>query len=110
MPNSDNAKIEKELARLAATFFERESNRDALITVTRAEVGRGWKTATIFISVLPTEKEKAALDFLMRLRSELRTYIKEHMRSRAIPFMSVEIDQGEKARQHIDEISRKIEK
>lgn len=103
---NDDAKIQKELQRLAAAFFAIESNRDALISVTRVEVGKNWKTATVFLSVMPESKEKAAYDFAMRMRADLRTYLKEHMRSRALPFISIEIDAGEKHRQKIDQLSK----
>lgn len=106
MADVNDKRFEEEIKRLSATFFQTESNRDGLISVTHVDIGKGRKTATVYISVMPEKKEKAAYDFLMRMRTDLRTYIKEHMRTRTIPFMSIEIDQGEKARQNIDRLSK----
>ncbi len=99
-------KLEEQIRRLTAEFLERESNRDALVTVTQAILSPDTKNATVYISVLPETKEKAVLDFAKRLRPEMRTYLKEHMRSRMIPFIEVEIDLGEKHRQKIDNLLR----
>lgn len=99
-------KIEEMIHRLSAEFFERESNRDALVSVTHAMLSSDNKNATIYLSVLPEDKEKAVLDFAKRMRPELREYIKERMRARVIPFLEVEIDMGEKHRQKIDNLLR----
>jgi ribosome-binding factor A len=99
-------KLEEQVKRLAAEFLERESNREALISVTQAILSPDTKKATIYLSVLPESKEKAVLDFAKRMRTEMRTYMKEHMRSRVIPFLEVEIDLGEKHRQKIDNLLR----
>jgi ribosome-binding factor A len=97
-------KVEEMIRRLSAEFFERESNRDALLSVTHATVSPDLKNATIYISVLPEEKENAVLDFAKRKRTDLRTFLKKHMSIRAIPFVEIEIDFGEKHRQKIDKI------
>ena len=99
-------KVREMVKRLSAEFFERESNRDALVSVTHVELSPDTKYATIYLSVLPDSKEKAVLDFAKRLRGELRNYLKDHMRVRVIPFLEVEIDLGEKNRQKIENILR----
>jgi ribosome-binding factor A len=99
-------KLEELIRRNAAEFFERESNRDALVSVTRAVLSPDTKQATIYLSVLPNTKEKAVLDFAKRLRGELRSYLKDHVRTRVIPFVEVEIDMGEKNRQRADDLLR----
>ena len=58
--------------------------------------------------MLPVDKEKAAYDFLKRMRSEFRTYLMGKARMRRIPFFDFEIDGGEKNRQKIDEISHTV--
>ena len=95
-------KVEIQIAQLAASFIERESNKTALITVTRVEVLDRGRSATIFISVLPESGEDSALNFLKRKRHDLRTVIKKGVNMINIPFIDVEIDKGEKARQTID--------
>lgn len=100
-PEKQN-KIEGQIAQLAASFIERESNKTALITVTRVEVADRGRSATIFISVLPENGEESAINFLKRKRNDLRTVIKKGINMINIPFIDVEIDKGEKARQNID--------
>ncbi|MEX0917092.1 MAG: ribosome-binding factor A [Candidatus Paceibacterota bacterium] len=95
-------KVSEEIAHLAAQFLARESNRRSLITVTRSEISPDLKQATIYFTVLPEEKEKDALHFLMRKRSDVRKHIKEHTKLKALPYIDFAIDQGEKNRQHID--------
>ena len=90
--------------RLAAEFFERESNRDALVSVTHVELSPDTKYATVYISVLPESKEHAVLDFAKRLRGDMRAFMKTKMRSRVIPYLEVEIDMGEKNRQKIENL------
>ena len=84
--------------------MEKENNRTSLITVTSASVSRDFKKATVFITVLPDSKEKAALLFVKRKRSELRDYLKKFLKTRNAPFVDIEIDYGEKNRQRIDEL------
>lgn len=102
MDSGKQEKVETQIAQLAAGFIERESNKTALITVTRVEVLDRGRSATIFISVLPESGEESALNFLKRKRHDLRTVIKKGINMANIPFIDVEIDKGEKARQTID--------
>lgn len=103
-----NQKLKKIIKEAAANFIERESNFTSLITVTDVAVLQNGKMATIFFTVLPEEKEKAALDFTKRQRREFREFFKSKARMRAIPFFDFEIDKGEKNRQKIDEIGRSV--
>ncbi len=101
-----NEKVANFLKELSAQFLEHESNGTSLITVTSCNVSPDLKRATIFITVLPDEKETSALAFVKRQRSELRDYIKKNMQTKVIPFVDIEIDHGEKNRQKIDELLR----
>ncbi len=101
-----NEKVANFIKELGAKFLEREGNRTSLITVTNCTVSPDLKQATLFISVLPVSKENAALGFAKRNRGELRNYIKKNMNTKVIPFIEIEIDQGEKNRQKIDELLR----
>jgi ribosome-binding factor A len=95
------------LKEIAADFFGRESSNMSLITVTRTEVSPDLENCTIFISVLPESKEKAALDFAKRQLPDLRTFVKGKTRTKMLPFFRVELDYGEKNRQNIDSIGFK---
>ena len=94
------------LMNLTAEFLERESNRQSLVTVTSAKVSSDLKKATVYITVLPEEKEEAALDFAKRKRKELREYVKERIEFRVLPFIDIEIDKGQKIEQKIDALSQ----
>jgi len=101
-----NKKVANLLKELGAQFLERENNNTSLITVTSCTASPDLKRATIFITVLPNEKEAKALAFVKRKRGELREYIKKNMQIKIIPFIDIQIDLGEKNRQKIDELLR----
>ena len=101
-----NERVANIIKELSAQFLGRENNRTSLITVTSANVSPDLKRATIFITVLPSSKEKVALDFIKRKRGELRDFLKENIPIKIIPFLDVELDLGEKNRQKIDELLR----
>jgi len=97
-------KIANHIKELAAIFIEREAGSTSLITVTRVLLSPDKKKATIMVSVLPREKESAAYGFIRRNLGELRKYVSKGLRVNPVPFLSVEIDEGEKNRQRIDEL------
>lgn len=99
--------ISLEIQGIAQDFFQRESSGASLITVTRTEVSPDMRHATIFITALPESKETAALDFAKRMRSDLRHVVMKRLPVKVIPFFEIEIDYGEKNRQHIDSLLRK---
>lgn len=106
MATNRKEKVANLIKELSAEFLERENNRTSLITVTSANCSPDLKRGTIYITVLPESKEKSALEFIKRKRSDLRNYIKKKMNIKNIPFLDVEIDSGEKNRQKIDELLR----
>jgi ribosome-binding factor A len=101
-------KILELLKHLASQFLELESNGSSLVTVTDAKVSDDYKTATIFFTVFPDNKEKAVLDFVKRKRTEFKHFVKTESKLGRIPFFDFAIDEGEKNRQKIDEISQKL--
>lgn len=101
-----NEKVANQIKELAAQFLGRENNRTSLITVTSADASPDLKKATVFITVLPSTKEKLALEFVKRKRGEIRDFLKKNMTIKTIPFIDIEIDKGEKNRQKIDELLR----
>ncbi|MEK7539480.1 MAG: ribosome-binding factor A [Patescibacteria group bacterium] len=101
-----NEKVANYIKELTAEFLGRENNRTSLITVTSATCYPDLKRATVFITVLPSSKEKSALQFARRKRSELREFFKKNMTLKNIPFIDIAIDLGEKHRQKIDELLR----
>lgn len=99
-------KISNLIRQYTAEFLMRENNQTSLITITSASVSPDLKRGTVFMTVLPETKEKAALDFAKRKRPEIRDYLKKNMQTKVIPFIDIEIDKGEKNRQKIDELLR----
>ncbi len=100
-------KIANHIRELAALFIEREAGVTSLITVTRVLLSPDNKKAKIMISVLPREKEDAAYGFVRRNLGDLRKYVTKGLKINPIPFLDVEIDEGEKNRQKIDELLTK---
>ncbi len=107
MASKRQIQVSETLAHLAADFFARESNRESLITVTRADVSPDLKNVKIFFSVLPEKFEDKALAFAKRSRSDFREFIKDKSALRYLPTIDFEIDFGEKNRQLIDELTRR---
>lgn len=103
-----DARLKELIMSFAGSFIQRESNGTSLITVTDVALNDNGKFATIFFTVLPLGKEKAAYEFLKRSRGDFRNYFMEKAHMGRIPFFDFEIDGGEKNRQKIDEISHTI--
>lgn len=94
----------KRLMQLAGTFYERESNRTSLITITNCEVAPDTKNATLYVSVLPENYENTAVEFMNRRRNDFRDYLKKNLKTKIIPYVTIEVDRGEKNRQLIDQL------
>jgi len=93
------------LAHLAADFFARETNHQSLITITRADLSPDFKQATIYFSIFPQTHEETALHFAKRQRSEFRNFVKKNANMKTIPFFEFVIDDGEKNRQALEDLS-----
>ncbi|MEN9604328.1 MAG: hypothetical protein RJB39_13 [Candidatus Parcubacteria bacterium] len=85
-------------------YISRNSGGQSLITITSLEQADRSNNMMVRVSVLPETQEKAVIDFLQRHATEMRNYIKENSALGMLPFLSFEIDQGEKHRQSIFEI------
>lgn len=96
------------LTELAAQYIALEAGRTTLITPTRTELMKGRKNATIFVSVYPTEESEHALTFLTRHKDLFREYLKKTSRLAILPYITFEIDYGERNRQRLDELSREL--
>jgi ribosome-binding factor A len=100
-----NQKLIEVIRELAAEFLARENGGQSLITVTRAAISEREKQAIVFFTVLPRTKEGSAVDFANRKANDFRLFIKERSRLRVLPRVEFRIDEGEKNRQRIDELS-----
>lgn len=102
--------VAEAIMHLAADFFARESNRESLITVTRADISPDLKNATVYFSVLPERMEASALAFAKRVRTDFREYLKVKSVLKFLPTIDFELDYGEKNRQRVDEAIRRDRK
>ena len=102
MNNKKDEKIAAIVQEASAEFFERESNRLSMITVTRVELVNRGKQAMIYITVFPDDKEAEAIEFAKRKRSELHQFLIKETGLSLVPFVDVIIDLGEKNRQKLD--------
>jgi ribosome-binding factor A len=101
-------RISELIQHATADFVQRESNSNSMITVTSVGVSSDFQKATIFVTVFPEDQEEQALDFLRRNIGELKDYLQDNTRLRNIPWLSFEVDAGEKKRRRIDEISQNL--
>ena len=99
-------RVESVIRELAAEYMARESNRQSLVTVTRASIADTGHTATVYITVLPDERETAALAFANRKRNDFWLFLKEHSRLKVLPTVRFALDKGEKNRQNLDTLSK----
>ena len=84
------------VAREAAQFILREAGSGSLITVIRAESDARGEHVKVFVSVYPTDKIPAALQFLERQREAFADYLKQHARLR-LPRVDFLLDNGEQS-------------
>jgi ribosome-binding factor A len=84
------------VAREAALFIAREAGNESLITVIRAESMSHGERITVFVSVFPVEKARAALAFLERQREAFSNHLKKHTHLR-LPRIDFMLDNGEQS-------------
>ena len=89
----------------AAEFLAREANRNTLLTVTRAELSQDGSLGTVYITVFPESGEEAALAFANRNRGELGKILRERTKGMRVPHIEFVIDEGDKHRRRLDELS-----
>lgn len=97
-------KVLMQIKDLAGDYLARTSNRTSLITVTSVVMSSDMRRATIFLSVLPVEREHTVILFTNRHKNDFRDHIKAHSRIRFIPAVEFMVDEGEKNRQRISEL------
>lgn len=102
-------RIKSMLMEMIASFIREEANSNPLITVSNLVVSPNNRDVRVQITTIPNGGEANALVFLKRKGTDLRNYIKKNGRFQYIPHIDFEIDYGERHRQHIDEITHKIE-
>lgn len=94
-------KMNKEVTKIVGRFLADASNRTSLITISRADIAPDFRQGTLYVTVLPEEKEEQALLFLDRNRTDIRNYLRKNLAMRRIPFLKIKLDTAEKNRQGI---------
>lgn len=93
-----------------AIATELKDPRVGFATVTRVLVSADYSHATVYVSVLGGEEEKAqAMEGLENASGFLRTYIARNLHVRTAPEIHIELDRGLEHAAHIDELLNKIE-
>lgn len=90
--------------KLIDEYISRHSGGQSLITITSMEQADRSNNMLIRVSVLPETQENAVIDFLQRNATDIRNHIKDKSALGILPFLSFEIDKGEKHRQNIFDI------
>ncbi len=96
--------VKGQLLQFAGDFISQESNRESLVTVTDADVSPNFSNATIYITVMPEEKEQEVIHFLMRRGRDFRTFVMSKTNMKRVPYFDFKIDEGDKNRRRIDEL------
>lgn len=102
MARDREARVRSNLKRIAAQFIQEKAGSQSLVTVTGIELASDFKRARILITVYPAEREREALEFLLRRRGELKQYARTHAPMKHITNFDFGIDEGEKNRQKIE--------
>ncbi|KND49473.1 MAG: Ribosome-binding factor A [Parcubacteria bacterium C7867-008] len=106
MGSTRENKAESLIVELAAKYIAREAGRSTLITPMRADISPDRKNATIYVSVFPDAESDHALAFLKRHKDLFRNSMKGTTRLAVLPYITFELDYGERNRQHLEEITR----
>lgn len=93
-PRRESDRATEIVAREAALFIAREAGNESLITVIRAQSVAHGERMTVFVSVFPVEKARAALAFLERQREAFSNHLKSHALLR-LPRINFLLDNGE---------------
>ena len=100
-------KVSSVIRKTAGEFIKSVSGKDSMITPIKAEISKDLKNATVFVTIFPEDQEERALEFLKRKRSDFRDFFKTQVKLKTLPFFDFKIDQGEKNRQKIRDLSTK---
>ncbi len=101
-------RVEEEVRKVVATYIEKESNKDALISVTRVTLSDKMNAGIVYVTVLPESKEEAVRFFLTRNGAHIKQYMRKKVPHLKSPFLEFVIDTGEKNRLRLDELSKEL--
>ena len=70
---------------IVSSFIKEKIDFKAMMTVMRVETPDNLRSAKVFISAFPEEKEKEALDFFKRKKNDLYDFVKPRLKMRFLP-------------------------
>ena len=85
---------------VASSFIRFEINPDAMVTVMRVEMKNDLRSAKMFISVFPEEKERKIMNLLKKQGRRLKDFMKIKTKLRFLPDVVFEIDKRWKSEQN----------
>jgi ribosome-binding factor A len=91
------------LEQLVAEYIE-TNVENGLVTVSALTLSPDLKKATIYITVLPEDKEVEALASLSEKKGDLRRFLGEKLKTRFTPELEIILDPGRKTRELIDQL------
>ena len=103
-----NALIREEVAKII--LREIECPEDVLITVTRVETTPNLAESTVFVSVMPEQKEEKILGILEKNVYFLQQKINERLRMRPIPRIGFRGEEKTKEAARIEKILERLKK
>ena len=92
----------------AGKYVSEKKFDGSMVTVTSVSVNKDLSKAIVGISVFPEEMGEVVSRKLNRGKGMFAKYVKSHTRIFHIPRFSFMIDEGEKHRQKIDDLSKNI--
>lgn len=95
-------KVEGRLQEIIARYLNNQAGTKSVLTVTHCDVSSDLKRVTAYVSIFPEQFETEALNFAKRQRAQIREIIAQELPMKTIPFVEIEVDEGEKNRQKID--------
>lgn len=98
------------LARLIPEFIAEHWFSPSRVAVSRIEVSKALKEAIVYVIISPESQEKAALRELAAMRLKLYNEVAGILKTKFTPRFEFRIDKGEKNREKIEELLKRINK
>jgi len=82
----------------------------ALVTLTKVETSKDLHNCTLWISVIPGDKQSKTLNVLQKDKKQIRYLLANRVKFRIIPELKFKLDLTESNAAHIDHLIDKIHK
>jgi len=92
-----------------AEFVEEHFRGEGIVTLTRLELSKNLKTCAVFFSIYPPKEEERLMRRIEGIASDIRAHVKKKMKTKFTPFFTFKSDAGERERQKIEELFRRMD-